>query len=168
VCLAAAVLSLAGPAVLLFRDHSTAAWLARATVPSFLLAGLAAWTTFGVRDARAHALRAEASRGAAKISERTPSAPEASSARGDSILHVIEEVHCPYCREFKRSYAPRLERDFPGIQIQYHSMAEAPWARRAPSFVLAGQLLFEGLPLEYGDLAQAIMDARRVQETAGR
>ncbi len=168
VCLVAAILSLVGPAILLFRDRSTAAWLARATVPSFLMAGLAAWTTFGVRDARAAALRVEASRGAAALSERTPAAPEIASARGDSILHVIEQERCPYCLEFKKSYAPRLERDFPGLSIQYHPMAEAPWARRAPSFVLAGELLFEGLPLEYGDLVQAISDARRVQETPGR
>jgi len=167
VCLAAATVSLAGPAVLLFRDRSSALWLARATAPSFLLAGVAAWTLQGAQDARAHALQAEAKHAALALVEK-PGIVGSPLTEDATVLHVFEAESCPYCREFKRSYAPRLKNDFPDLAIVYHPSATAPWVRLAPTFVQAGEILFEGLPTEYGDLALALRDARRSQKAAHR
>jgi hypothetical protein len=156
-CALSAVLALAAPATLLIQDREGAVWIARATVPAFLVAGLVTWTMVGARDARAVALRAEAQEAAHLLSTITTS--EGDQPRPSDVLHVFESAHCPYCREFRGSYAPRLAKDFPALEIVYHSAQGVPWIGRTPTLMLGSEIAFEGLPVDYKDLFQVVSRA---------
>jgi hypothetical protein len=152
ICAAAAALSLAAPAALLFQDREEVRWIPRATVPAFLLSGLLTWTLLGAREARADQARAQAREAAHLLVEE--------STRSKVELHVFESAHCPYCREFRDSYAPRLAQDFPDLDVVYHPAAGVPWVQRTPTLVIGGNVTFEGLPVDYRDLALAVAQAR--------
>lgn len=164
ICAAAAVLSLAGPAALLFQDREEACWIPRATVPAFILSGLLTWTLLGVREARAHQARAEAREAAQLLVAESSAQP----AQRKMELHVFESAHCHYCREFRDNYAPRLAQDFPELGVVYHSAAGVSWVQRTPTLVLGDDVAFEGLPVDYRDLAQAVTRARGPGGLSGR
>jgi len=155
ICVVATAFSLAAPAVLLFQDREEVRWIPRATVPAFLLTGLLTWTLLGAQEARADQARAEAREAAHFLVADSAERP----ARAKVELHVFESAHCPYCREFRDNYAPRLAQDFPELEVVYHLAAGVPWVLRTPTLVLGGNVAFEGLPVDYRDLAQAVARA---------
>lgn len=160
-CALAACLSLGAPAALLLQDSQAVRWIPRASVPAFLFAGLASWILFGVQDARAESQRADA-RAAAQLLQVEMNAPDEKLPHPRTELHVFESDHCPYCREFRDAYAPRLMADFPRLEIVYHPAAGVPWVRRTPTLLLGGELAFEGLPVNYEDLRNAVSLAHRL------
>jgi hypothetical protein len=167
ICAAAAALALLAPAVLLGQDPGAVRWISRATVPAFLLSGIVTWTLAGARDARAIALREEARDAAKTLLAETK--PEGNPLHRSILeLHVFESDHCPYCREFRESYEPRLAKEFPSLDIVYHDASGVPWVLRTPTLVIGGEVAFEGLPVNYQDLSRAISRARGSKTTTDR
>ena len=72
------------------------------------------------------------------------------------VLDVFELSSCGYCKDFRRGFAPRLQKDFPSVPIRYHDAAAVNWVERTPTILIGGELAFEGLPGRYKDLAQAV------------
>lgn len=159
ICVAASLLSLAGPAVMLANDRRAVRWIPRVAVPAFLLSSLLTWSLFSSRDARAEAQKAEA-RTAAKLLLDQVRGSGVGTLRTSLELHVFESEHCAYCREFRRDYAPRLAQDFPDVDVVYHDAAGVLWVRRTPTIALGAALAFEGLPVNYQDLYQAVSQYR--------
>lgn len=167
ICALSAILSLAGPSVLLRLDREAVRWTLWSTAPACILSGLVTWTAFGTLDARAEAARAQAREAARLLLEGGPEARQAPSPQVPE-LHVFQHEHCPYCREFREDVAPRLRREFPHLEIVYHPADGVPWVRRTPTFVLGGEVLFEGLPVDSRDLARSISRALEKARVARR
>ena len=72
-------------------------------------------------------------------------------------VDVFEMDHCPYCRDFRDFYLPRLEKDFGHrVKVSFHDAQTASWVERTPTIAIQGGVVFEGLPREYDHLYQAI------------
>lgn len=167
ICAAAAAVAVVAPAALLVHDRGAVRWITRTLVPAFLVFGFAAWTVTGWREARAEAERAEA-RDAARALLADARSTEAFPRVPSAVLHVFESEHCPYCREFRGGFAPRLAKDFPRLEIVYHPASGVPWVRRTPTFVLGGEVAFEGLPVDYRDLSEVVSRAHGTPTAAAR
>jgi len=121
----------------------------RVSFPALLLAAGAAFGLSAFEDSQ------KAVRKPAVVSERP--APRV----GEPIEVIVYEMdHCPYCRDFRDFYWPRLERDFgERIAIRFLPADSAAWVRRSPTIAIEGGSVFEGLPLRYDDLRKAVAES---------
>jgi hypothetical protein len=101
-----------------------------------------------------------------------PAAPLSARSSGARLSVVIyENPLCPHCQEFRRSQAPRLEREFPGkLALEYRPSKGVPGIRLTPTVMIEGGSKFEGLG-SYAVLAAGVRAAAAKASTpseAGR
>lgn len=91
---------------------------------------------------------------------RAPRGEADRASRPGIRLEVYEMARCPYCREFRETFLPRLAREFGDrVEVSFHDAARVPWIERAPTLVIEGGPVFDGLPLRYEHLRDALGEA---------
>lgn len=96
---------------------------------------------------------------AAPVPEKVARAP-----RPGIRLDVYELARCPYCREFRERFHPRIAEEYGDrVEVAFHDAALVPWVERAPTLVIDGGAVFDGLPLRYEHLRDAL-EARLSKE----
>lgn len=151
VCTVVALVSLSNVVAVLVSVPGCVRWIPRALVPSFSFTWIVATLALSSAAADSRKVREAASR-ALEI----PSQAAKETTSGRSVLSIFEMEGCAYCRFFRSSYAPRLAREFPDLEISYRRAEDALWVRRMPTIVLGDKVLFEGLPTDYAQLARAV------------
>ncbi len=152
-CGAAAVVAIALGLRAAYVDRSRFTMAAAVTIPAAILTLGALFPSIAAAKDRA-ALR--------KDLHRTIRPPHSSLADGATVrLDVYEADHCPYCRDFRNLYYPRLSGDFgDSVEVRFHDAAGVRWIERTPTFLVDGVPVFEGLPHRYEDLREVLSVAR--------
>ncbi len=86
-------------------------------------------------------------------------AAKARTSSGPISVVVYENPLCAHCQEFRRTQAPRLEKEFSGrISLEYKASKGVSWVRLTPTLAIDEKVVFEGLG-SYEALAHSLRAA---------
>ncbi len=154
-CLVSAAVALVLIAVSLRMRVGTVMLLERVTLPALLLAGGATFALDAIEESRRDM------RNRAIQEFQTADARDETPAAGRPLqITVFEMDHCPYCRDFRDLYWPRLKQEFGSkIAVRFLPAESADWVKRSPTIAIEAGGVFEGLPFRYEDLRQAVTES---------
>jgi len=152
-CVASTAVALALIALAIRSGRPVTRLVERAFLPALLLTGGVCFASEAIQDARKEAWVREA----LPPREATISPEDGPAPARPVTVAVFEQDHCPYCREFRERYLPRLEHDFgPKIAVRFLPVEAGSWVRRTPTIAIESGPVFDGLPRQYEDLRRAV------------